>query len=44
MEPSTSGTADGGGYYVITAHKPSNVNHAVVGRFTSPQDTNLILG
>lgn len=37
-------TAGGGGVYnyVVTAHKPTAVTHAVVGNFTSPTDLNLI--
>ncbi|CAL5227828.1 g10856 [Coccomyxa viridis] len=29
--------------YVVTAHKPTNVTHSVVGHFTSPKDINLII-
>lgn len=29
--------------YVVTAHKPTNVTHSVVGNFTSATDTNLIV-
>jgi DNA damage-binding protein 1 len=29
--------------YVVTAHKPSNVNLCVTGNFTSPSETNLIV-
>ena len=29
--------------YVVTAHKPTAVTHAVVGNFTSPSDVNLIV-
>eukprot|EP01105_Mastigella_eilhardi_P017926 TRINITY_DN4133_c0_g1_i1.p1 TRINITY_DN4133_c0_g1~~TRINITY_DN4133_c0_g1_i1.p1 ORF type:complete len:1128 (+),score=278.84 TRINITY_DN4133_c0_g1_i1:36-3419(+) len=29
--------------YVVTAHKPTAVTHSVVGNFTAPGDTNLIL-
>jgi hypothetical protein len=29
--------------YVVTAHKPTAVTHAVVGNFTSPTDVNLIV-
>ena len=29
--------------YVVTAHKPTNVTHSVVGHFTSPEDINLII-
>ena len=43
-QPSSASVAEPDGYYVVTAQKPLNVNHAVVGRFTGPQDTNLILG
>jgi DNA damage-binding protein 1 len=28
--------------YVVTAHKPTVVTHAVVANFTSPSDINLI--
>ncbi|KAJ1622354.1 hypothetical protein T492DRAFT_326446 [Pavlovales sp. CCMP2436] len=30
-------------HYVVTAHKPTNVTHAVVGNFTAPNDVNLIV-
>jgi hypothetical protein len=29
--------------YVVTAHKPSAVGHALVGAFTGPSDVNLII-
>lgn len=29
--------------YVVTAHKPTAVIKSVVGHFTSPNDTNLII-
>ena len=29
--------------YVVTAHKPTNVSHSVVGKFTGPADLNLII-
>lgn len=29
--------------YVVTAHKPSAVGHALVGAFTGPGDVNLIV-
>ena len=29
--------------YVVTAHKPSAVGHALVGAFTGPDDVNLIV-
>jgi hypothetical protein len=29
--------------YVVTAHKPSAVGHALVGAFTGPDDVNLII-
>ena len=29
--------------YVVTAHKPTNVTHSLVGNFTSPTDLNLIV-
>ena len=29
--------------YVVTAHKPSAVHHAVVGHFTSATELNLII-
>lgn len=29
--------------YVVSAHKPSAVTHALTGHFTSPDDMNLIL-
>ena len=30
--------------YVVTAHKPSHVTHTCVGAFTSPNETNLVVG
>jgi DNA damage-binding protein 1 len=30
-------------HYVVTAHKPTRVTHAVVGTFTSPTELNLII-
>lgn len=37
------GAASGGCYkYVVTAHKPTQVTHAVVASFTGPNDVNLI--
>ena len=29
--------------YVVTAHRPTGVQHAAVGRFTAPADLNLLL-
>jgi DNA damage-binding protein 1 len=29
--------------YVVTAHRPSNVTHAVTAAFTGPHDLNLII-
>jgi len=29
--------------YVVSAHKPTNVQHSAVGHFTSTADLNLIL-
>ena len=29
--------------YVVTAHKPTAVNEAVVGNFTGPTDLNLVI-
>ncbi|KAL6561924.1 DNA damage-binding protein 1a [Orobanche gracilis] len=29
--------------YVVTAHKPTNVNHSCVGNFTAPHELNLIV-
>ena len=29
--------------YVVTAHKPTNVTHSVVGNFTGPSELNLII-
>ena len=29
--------------YVVTAHKPTNVTHSLVGNFTGPSDLNLIV-
>lgn len=30
-------------YYVVSANKPTSVNHALVGHFTGPTELNLIL-
>eukprot|EP00741_Cyanophora_paradoxa_P005067 tig00000851_g4909.t1 len=30
-------------HYVVTAHKPTNVTHSVVGNFTGPDENNLII-
>lgn len=29
--------------YVVSAHKPTAVNHSAVGHFTSPTDLNLVI-
>lgn len=29
--------------YVVSAHKPTSVQHSAVGHFTSPTDLNLIV-
>lgn len=29
--------------YVVSAHKPTAVQHSVVGHFTSPDDLNLVV-
>ncbi|KAK9843115.1 hypothetical protein WJX74_007214 [Apatococcus lobatus] len=34
---------DNYGHYVVSAHKPTVVTHSVVGRFTGPDDLNLII-
>jgi hypothetical protein len=36
------GTPNASYNYVVTAHKPTGITHAIVGQFTSPDDVNLI--
>ncbi len=43
VPPSSDGAAAAGHLYVVTAHKPSAVGHALVGAFTGPDDVNLIV-
>ena len=41
--PPTEPSSAAAHLYVVTAHKPSAVGHALVGAFTGPGDDNLIV-
>ena len=44
LDPASSASPPGSIFnYVVTAHKPTAVNMSVVGAFTGPNDTNLII-
>ena len=43
LDPASSASPGSIFNYVVTAHKPTAVSMSVVGAFTGPNDTNLII-
>ena len=43
LDPASSANPGSIFNYVVTAHKPTAVSMSVVGAFTGPNDTNLII-